>query len=269
MILDPTKEGMPNQIGPLHNAMQLMGEMIANSEPDLIFLSTPHGIALTDDYGLYANQIAQGTAEWDNEYVDYKIQIPLDQDVTESCYQWLKKQGLPVTKITSFSSTMPIPLRWGEVVPLWFLKNIDTKYVIMTQPTKRHDQSHTMIPELLQLGRHLARFFSQDSHKITIIISGDLAHTHLSKGPYGYSKKAAIFDNFIEQWIRSAGKNPSLLLIKAAEVLDEALCCGFTGFVLLQGILETIPLEFMLNASGHPTYYGMAVATYQRGGDDV
>jgi aromatic ring-opening dioxygenase LigB subunit len=138
------------------------------------------------------------------------------------------------------------------------------KYVIMTQPTRRYDQAKYMVPELLQLGRLLAQFFNDAPEKIAVIISADLAHTHTEEGPYGYSKTAEIFDNLIEKWIISGGKNPSLLLSKATEILDEALACGFTGLVLLQGILEIIPLKPKLLASSHPTYYGMAVATYQQ-----
>ncbi|MFW9855388.1 MAG: hypothetical protein ACFFFG_10005 [Candidatus Thorarchaeota archaeon] len=269
MILNPSKEGIPGQIGPLHNAMRLVGDTIAKKKPDLIFLSTPHGIALDNDYGLYKNQSARGTAEWDEEYGEYEVLVPLDQDITEQCYQWLKKHAIPVSKITCFAQTVSIPLRWGEAVPIWFLKNTNTKYLIMSQPTRRYEQAKSMIPELRQMGHLLAEFFQKMQKSITVIISGDLAHTHMQEGPYGYSETAEVFDALIQKWITSEGKNQTLLLEKAAEVLEEAMACGFTGFVLLQGILEKITLKSKLLASGHPTYYGMAVATYSIGGNGL
>ncbi|MFW9778898.1 MAG: hypothetical protein ACFFE8_08590 [Candidatus Heimdallarchaeota archaeon] len=263
MILDPSKEGIPEQIGSLYNAMRLVSDKIAKTMPDLIFLSTPHGIALDNDYGLYANQSARGTAVWDEEYGEYEVQVPLDQDITEQCYQWLKKHVIPVSKITCFAQKVSIPLRWGEVVPLWFLKDTNTKYLIMSQPTRRYDQAKSMIPELRKMGHLLAEFFQKMQKSITVIISGDLAHTHMQEGPYGYSKTAEVFDGLIQKWIMSNGKNQTLLFDKATKVLDEAMACGFTGLVLLQGILEKISLKSELHASGHPTYYGMTVATFQ------
>jgi AmmeMemoRadiSam system protein B len=130
----------------------------------------------------------------------------------------------------------------------------------MSIPTRRYDQSRQMIPELLKIGHYLSDYFASSNEKAIIIISGDLAHTHSQEGPYEFSEKAEQFDSLIEKWVKSGDKR--LLLNDASEILDQALCCGYTGLVLLQGILEKTNLKSNFLIRAHPTYYGMLVASF-------
>ena len=51
-----------------------------------------------------------------------------------------------------------------------------------------------MISELLELGTNMYNLLDNATEKVAVIISGDLAHTHLSDGPYGYSNASEPFD---------------------------------------------------------------------------
>jgi aromatic ring-opening dioxygenase LigB subunit len=51
-----------------------------------------------------------------------------------------------------------------------------------------------MIPELQNLGKILFDKLDSLKENVAIIISSDLAHTHLNNGPYGYSPAAEPFD---------------------------------------------------------------------------
>ncbi|MFX0087296.1 MAG: hypothetical protein ACFFAU_16720, partial [Candidatus Hodarchaeota archaeon] len=237
-----------------------ISEKIQQLNPDICLLVTPHGISLSHDYGFYINLIAEGTAEWENEYKEFKVKIDLDQEETKKLCLFLEKHNLPISTISSFSTSESIPLRWGEVVPLWFLREINLKYMIMSIPTRRYDQAKDMIPELGSLGRHLSTYFSNLDKKVIILISGDLAHTHSSESPYGFSQKAEEFDILIENWIKTGKKE--LLVKTAAEILDQALCCGFTGLIILQGILQNIDFKSNLIIRINPTYYGMLLASF-------
>ena len=55
------------------------------------------------------------------------------------------------------------------------------------------------------------------------------------------------------------------LLDTAARLVDKALSCGYTGLVMLHGMLSRIPLsswEPRLYGNYHPSYYGMMSASY-------
>ncbi len=260
IILDPSKNGVPDTIQLIHDKMVKIGELIKELNPDICLVVTPHGISLSNDYGFYSNLKAEGTAEWEDEYKEYSVKIDLDQKRMNEIFQFLKENNFPVSTITSYASTVNSPLRWGEVVPLWFLRSIILKYVIMSIPTRRYDQPRQMIPELLKIGHYLSDYFASSNEKAIIIISGDLAHTHSQEGPYEFSEKAEQFDCLIEKWVKSGDKR--LLLNDASEILDQALCCGYTGLVLLQGILEKTNLKSNFLIRAHPTYYGMLVASF-------
>ena len=50
----------------------------------------------------------------------------------------------------------------------------------------------------MKIGNILFDFFDKSELNIAIVISSDLAHTHKADYmPYGYSKYANIFDNYI------------------------------------------------------------------------
>lgn len=93
--------------------------------------------------------------------------------------------------------------------------------------------------------------------RVAVIISADLAHTHLASGPYGYSNASQPFDD-VRALLHSTafahppphihnscsvvgcwnlGNSPSLLT-SAAGYVDWALSCRYTGLVMLHGLLE-------------------------------
>ena len=116
--------------------------------------------------------------------------------------------------MVGFGDGVPFPLRWGEVIPLHFLSPFlpaSTHTVIVSQPNRRYKESIEMIPELRNLGiianknlcactvlfftgGEIFSIFRTMEEKVAIVISADLAHTHLASGPYGYSNESEPFD---------------------------------------------------------------------------
>ena len=96
-------------------------QSVLNTRPDVIFLNTPHGICLSDSMGVYTNPKATGNAEWNGQWDEYSIEVDLDTTLSKGLIHHLRGDGIPVEGITCFSC-YDSPLRWGEVVPLWYLK---------------------------------------------------------------------------------------------------------------------------------------------------
>ena len=117
-----------------------------------------------------------------------------------------------------------------------------------------------MVPELLDLGGALFDFFDALAETVVVVVSGDLAHTHLASGPYGFSPAAAPYDAHIADW---AGSLDRAALDAATAYADDAKSCGYTGAVLLHGLLHgTSFAPRLLAGPSAPTYYGMLVADY-------
>ena len=109
---------------------------VQETSPDVVFLNTPHGICLSDSMGVYTNPSASGNAEWNDEWDEYKAEVSIDLELSEGLIKHLRADNILVEGITTFAR-FNSPLRWGEVVPLWYLKPITEKgikVVIISNP---------------------------------------------------------------------------------------------------------------------------------------
>ncbi|XP_033750168.1 protein CA_C1420-like [Pecten maximus] len=254
----------------LHNNYKLIGEHIGHLNPDLIFLSTPHGVADLNRFGLYLNSAGKGNADTDNIHCPpacFNVSANFACDIAEDIASKYK-HVLNLTGLTAFGppgkSDEDFPLRWGEVIPLYFIPNLSRiKVVVMSQPSRRYTESVAMIPELTELGCHLYDYLQALDQNVVMMVSADLAHTHRKDGPYGYSDAAEPFDKACGHWAETMDSNS--LLVTAAKYVDKALSCGYTGMVMLHGMLEAGQLSSWiptLYANYHPSYYGMMLASF-------
>ncbi|MGK3761283.1 MAG: aromatic ring-opening dioxygenase LigB subunit [Bacillariaceae sp.] len=172
-------------------------------------------------------------------------------------------EGYPVSGIYGFNDDASIPLGWGEIIPLLLLLQKTTALsssssssssskilpLIWTFPHRRYDHGGIdMIDELLQIGADIMEWAENRPERIGMVVSGDLSHTHLSNGPYGYSNASAPFDKAIGRWAGTGGYKDedddpchpgatSALLKRAKELQPNAMSCGFTGYVLWHGMM--------------------------------
>ena len=254
--LDPASESYR-----IHVSMEQLTQHVQELKPDIIFMSTPHGISLENNFGFYKNARATGTAEWLNEYKEYAVDLTLDVETTDKLLKKLQVNN-KVDGITSYTGLEPIYLRWGEVIPAWFLRHISAKYIIMSQPSRRLHNAHEMIPDLDSLGKEMTDYFQSIKERVFILISGDMSHVYQADGPYGIHPSAEPFDKAVETWARTLERTH--LTEKAASMINTALSCGFTGFVLVDSIIRSlntkVKSEVLCNL--HPTYYGMMVSIF-------
>jgi len=200
----------------------------------------------------------------------YNISVQLAPDISLELIKNIKSDGIKnVSGLSAHAPPLgndpPFPLAWGEVIPLHFIRPTHIPVVILSQPSRRYHNSVVMIPELLSLGGSLANHLEQFNQQIVVIISADLAHKHLASGPFGYSNQSDTFDRACGEWMVEL--SASALLETAAAVVDEVYSCGYTGLVMLHGVLmHTGSTEWttQLLANYHPSYYGMMVASFIR-----
>lgn len=284
--LDPGLIHGANGSTAVHNAATAVGQALAGLRPDLILVSSPHGIEASRDFALYGNSNSSGYALIGQDMHNaswplYKVplSIPLAKGVSDELTRALgpRGRGLNVSSMLGWADSEPFPLRWGEVVPLWFMRSYiangtgaggaPPQGLVLSQPARRYNDSVAMVPELLSLGAALRASLDALQQTVVVIISADLAHTHEASGPYGYSPTAEPFDQACGRWAGSL--NATALTVDAAALADRALSCGYTGMVMLQGMLADegrAPWRSSwrprLWANEHPTYYGMLVASF-------
>ncbi|GFR47862.1 hypothetical protein Agub_g9671 [Astrephomene gubernaculifera] len=335
----------------LHYSALATGRFVQSLEADIILLLTPHGLALPEPFVLYNNPSAAGNVDL-NSWLPctfapctYNASVQLDTHLTKRLAAALVASGNNVTTLSGFGppgeGSLPMPLAWGEVIPLYFIQRAYNdpdreaqpgmqrtqkplhsqqegpqqqpqrrrrlgrrlaaqaqsqpgsssnsgirlsevqhpattasdstalpNFLLLSMPSRRYQHSVSMVPELLALGKALFAYLDSLDARIAVLVSGDLAHTWDSAGPYGFSEQAAQFDAAVLQWARDLDRDA--LLKAAAKSVGEAKSCGFPGMVVLQGILDQVKPDNMhsvLLEYGHPSYYGMMCAVFDFQGD--
>lgn len=179
-----------------------------------------------------------------------------------------------------------LPLRWGEVIPWWFInqaaENVGFQLppvIFIGQPSKRIEGTQRMIPELLKLGENIFQWIQTNENvalkRIAMVISSDLSHYHSADptSPYPHSEFATVFDGFIEEWANIERNSKRELesyekvVTRAGGLVDRIGSCGYTGLVTLHGFLNKavqagLQFQARLVYYSVPTYYGMMVNNF-------
>ena len=185
-------------------------EMAKATKPEIIFLLTPHGMLTPNSYGVYLNSRAKGNAEWISQWSEYEVDVALDVDIANKFIEHLQGDSIPAVGIAPFDLELVAPLRWGEVVPLWFFSDITlagVKVVIFTWPLNGQNPSETS-----KAGASIVKFLHQLPKRVLFVTSGELSHNHKTecklpiylpdpKWHLPKSPEALHFDLYLEHWV--------------------------------------------------------------------
>jgi aromatic ring-opening dioxygenase LigB subunit len=303
-----------------HAAAETGHWLARHVDPDLIILSTPHGIELSNDFGLYLGSTASGSADIGKDlhnasHAPYRVHLPtiaLDPRLSQQLVDELiaLQQNVSVIQVSADDS-VDMPLQWAEVIPLMLIpprpqsrhsllppssslrqgRRLDMpttgqqrRHLILSQPLRRYTHAPDMVSELVALGQILRTWIDARPERVAVVISGDMSHTHRSDGPYGYSNQSSALDTAVGRWAADPCRQPAALLEEARSLQPKALSCGFTGMVLLHGMLcsgdsnsdnekdnedkdngyDPTAWDAHVWANRNVTYYGMMVASYER-----
>eukprot|EP01126_Amoeba_proteus_P017731 TRINITY_DN1869_c0_g1_i12.p1 TRINITY_DN1869_c0_g1~~TRINITY_DN1869_c0_g1_i12.p1 ORF type:complete len:211 (-),score=19.80 TRINITY_DN1869_c0_g1_i12:641-1273(-) len=162
-VYDPQIIGGKNGSEKLHQAAIQLGEWVDSLQPDIIFITTPHGISSHNNFLIYVNSNGSGFApigqDLENNCTigpvsgyDVNMQIPLDQQFAHELFNSLEGK---IDTLGAFADSLPIAISWGEIIPLSFFSCLTAKTchaIIMSIPTRRLTEPVKMIPELINLG---------------------------------------------------------------------------------------------------------------------
>eukprot|EP00928_Gymnodinium_smaydae_P062592 TRINITY_DN46418_c0_g1_i1.p1 TRINITY_DN46418_c0_g1~~TRINITY_DN46418_c0_g1_i1.p1 ORF type:complete len:357 (+),score=33.25 TRINITY_DN46418_c0_g1_i1:23-1072(+) len=272
----------------LHKGSQEAGRIISRLQPDLIVLTTPHAIEVSNDIAVYANTefISEDVLGRDinASYGDGAIgsgsiiglRAKGHPKMAKIIQSSLEGGAIGATLLEGWQDVLPLPWRWGEVFPLRFVGNNDcaatapatgvklgAPLVVLSLPLSRHTESGHLADAFREAGQKLGRLFNQSSMRIAFVVSTDLSHRHWSNTSFGKSSHADEFDKRCGVWASTLKWSH---LESQRAVVDDVYACGWLGLPLLHGILEeTGDWNSSVTAQPvSPTYYGMMAAAFQR-----
>lgn len=163
----------------LHKAASIAGQLVMNTRPEVILLTTPHGVADLTNFLFFVSREGQGTGDTDNCACPpccYNLSVQFDSQLAMSLLHQLQTRGVgnlsgisafgkpgeeenpfPLRQAISDICTHPLRLsprhRWGEVIPLHFIAPPPSvRVVVLSIPSRRYTEDVPMIPELISLG---------------------------------------------------------------------------------------------------------------------
>jgi aromatic ring-opening dioxygenase LigB subunit len=250
---------------PLHEAMLQAGASVAERKTGLIILMTPHGYGLGTAYNVYLHDRYDGLFH-DLSHSNIFGQIAShtrwagERAQAEQLLAALKEKGIPADGLIYGGSDYPLPLGWGESVPLHYIADGDKPHaVLMALPRTRYDHLLDMQNDLAGIGRIWLDMANAYPGNVCLVSSADLAHTHSATGPYGFHESAAAFDALLQQWVH-APKRETIAQLLALQPTAKA--CGMSGLIMLQTILEATGFTCVQATYACPTYFGMMVARW-------
>jgi aromatic ring-opening dioxygenase LigB subunit len=240
---------------------------------EAIVIAGPHGVRVDGFVALAGTGRAAGTLAWNGQRVE--MNVPLEMTLTDEIASAARERGIPVA-ITGFAGNRReqsvLPLDWGMLVPLWFLghdRNAPGSGDVLARPPDSDEGPPVVLVSpsralprqtLVDFGRSVADAAEADGRRIAFIASCDWAHTHNETGPYGFHPLAAEIDAQVVDLIERDALG-ELMQISDQEASASAID-GLWQALMLQGVLERVPMQGELLSYEAPTYYGMLVARW-------
>jgi aromatic ring-opening dioxygenase LigB subunit len=308
MTLDPSLPDLPEGAADLHHRCMSIGKKAALKQHDHVVLLAPHGIHIDGAVGVYnpGSPLTLGTGNglWCGGWGEFEVEAELDGELSADIYTHLQtttdKDMPPVVAVRTYGG-ISAPLRWSEVVPLFFLlqnrkgasvtrrgKRVETKIAqssltILTVPRimfgsreervrfRAHQEAANAA-----VGRALDVWAKQTGKRVLLLVSGDQSHVH--EPPSGVNDRkylpdptshfisnaalAAKFDGAWNEWVNALANDKAYaqgLVHRALQVDDQAMCCGLSGMLTINGLVQASQSSWALVEHGYrcPSYYGM------------
>jgi aromatic ring-opening dioxygenase LigB subunit len=237
---------------PTRKGMEELGRRFFEARPESAIVLTPHGTHVDGHFAVVRSLRLEGDAsQWTD--ADTHYEGPGEPELADACIQALQEDRLPALGVTfgaTAAGASTMPLDWGALIPLWFMRG---PAVVVTPSRDRPND------EQVRAGAALAR--ATGKRRVALIASADHGHGHTPDGPYGFAAESAVYDAKIQELVRE-NRLEELVDIDPAWAL-AAKADSFWQLLMLHGAIGH-GFDVELLSYEVPTYFGMLTAAYSR-----
>jgi len=237
---------------PTRKGMEELGRRFFEARPESAIVLTPHGAHVDGHFAVVRSLRLEGDAsQWTD--ADTHYEGPGEPELADACIQALQEDRLPALGVTfgaTAAGASTMPLDWGALIPLWFMRG---PAVVVTPSRDRPND------EQVRAGAALAR--ATGKRRVALIASADHGHGHTPDGPYGFAAESAVYDAKIQELVRE-NRLEELVDIDPAWAL-AAKADSFWQLLMLHGAIGH-GFDVELLSYEVPTYFGMLTAAYSR-----
>jgi aromatic ring-opening dioxygenase LigB subunit len=239
--------------------MRVLATAMRDCRPETIVLASPHNLRLIRHIGVVTAEYSSGkTAEGRREI---SMRARCDVEFATKLAEAGEAAGLPVVAANYGVFEGPlsnVPMDWGTMIPLWFfLKGIRPKSrIVIVTPSRE-----IPLAENVAFGKVIAETAEAGKKRVAFVASADQAHRHQKSGPYGFDKRAAVYDRQVVDLIRH--NELEEIVRMSPSFIEGAMPDSLWQMAMLVGALSVVPMKAELVSYQVPTYYGMLCASYQ------
>jgi aromatic ring-opening dioxygenase LigB subunit len=230
-------------------------------DPTSVVVLSPHNIHVQGNFAAVVSCNARGSLDEGGEKLD--LSVPTDRALAASVLAELKSADLSAVAV-SYGGNDPaeavFPLDWGSLIPLWYLgrrSEGSLPTVIVAPARDRSTQDH------VAAGAAIARAVAKAEGRVALVASCDQSHTHGAKGPYGFTARAAEFDQLVVDAVKA--NDLGRLVNVDRGLIEDAKPDAWWQMLMLHGALTADGREWQAEFLSYeaPTYYGMLCAAFE------
>ena len=230
------------------SAFAKLKERLAASNPDTIFLISPHGTIKPETFSL--NLSPEFSADFE-DFGDFSTKKT-----------WAGEVGLAHRIRESLETVAPLHLMHegeldhGTSVPLFLLTDaLPGIKVLPLYYSGLDNAAH------FKIGQMIHPELQKSKTRIAIIASGDLSHRLTEDAPGGFSPKGKKFDNKLIELLQK--KDPEKIINLDQSLIFEAGECGLKSILVLLGIMSRINYSPKLYSYEAPFGVGYMVMNFE------
>lgn len=228
------------------NAMEKLGGLLAQSNPDSLIIISPHGNLIPHAFTINLSPALSANFKNFGDFIT-KIDFPVDTVLVQAI-----KENL--TLPTAYSNAEE--LDHGASTPLFYLTQ-NTKNL----PIVPIGYSFLSYEEHYRFGFELQEIINKTDKRIAVIASGDLSHRLTPDAPAGFSPQGNIFDEKLINLIKDKDIQGILNLDK--NLIEEAGECGLRSLIILLGVLSHTEYQPKILSYEGPFGVGYLVANFE------
>jgi aromatic ring-opening dioxygenase LigB subunit len=240
--------------------MRKLAAQMEEAKPDSIVIASPHNLRLHEHIGVVVSENSSGKVTEGKKSISLKAKcdVELAWKILEASW----RLGLPVVGANYGTFEGPLSdlaMDWGTLIPSWFFlkeRKLASKLVVVT-PSRE-----IPLRENFEFGQVVAKVAERTRKRVAFVASSDQAHAHKKDGPYGFSKKASVYDGLVADAVRG-GRLKSIMRFPRS-LIEAAKPDSLWQMTMLAGVLEEVPMKGELFSYQVPTYFGMLCAGYKR-----
>ena len=256
IILPEIGRGEETKIQATAKAYEKAAMLAAELKPETIVLISPHSVMYADYFHISPGKTAQGDmGQFRASHV--KIKVNYDSDFVSKLAQMADSADFPTGTLGERNPG----LDHGTMIPLYYINRFYTDYRLV-----RIGLSGLPLTDHYRLGQMIQRTAESLNRSVMVVGSGDLSHTLLEEGPYGFTKEGPKYDERIMDVMGRAAFDE---LFDFDEVFcEKAAECGHRSFCIMAGALDGKRLETERLSHEGTFGVGYGVCTFRVTGED-